>query len=1147
MKTEKTHVADAHALKPASWRIARVVAMALAPCMAIADTISIGEGETYSASDLATVEALQNATGISIAAGGTLEYSDSSNALVLNAPISGEGTIKTTTGKSMVVLGDNSGFTGQWRLVSPVVVSNRYGLGTENTAGVYFESGATGGALKFGGAGLTNDVPIFFTVASPSGVVIFRDANDLSGPFVQNGLITHSKALTISTHDAIYRGGVKETSASLTFSMPNNSKYNNTSVRFENNPINEGGGHLILCGENSDVVNYCFDVAGSKCGDRFYIYRARLHRGAEDVLPRHYQSPFECRDVELGGKYNTTQWKTAVLDLNGFNQVARSVYCNWYGNVLEADGETYVTEVTSASAATLTLTNSLTRTTATKYTGRVSLSCNGTGTYTLANLLSTSTGTLTVGDGFTVGFKWRAGWSGDVVVKSGGTLVLDSERAFLEKKSNLSVETGGAITVTANAVVELASLRLGDREIPGGVFTREAFVAAGLGDFVAGDGVIAVADGSGADAVHGTNARDGLIFELFPKNTTADGEWVTAGDIADGATWSADAPFAPYGLCTFNPSSDPTSYAKYGTPDPISIKEVETPVAYFSRLYVTNTCNALCFPKNVRTYDEGNGRLSTNVYRMGVSYTSLPAGLQGSNMTVRLRLRWDGNVKQPTKMCYDQYIMQLYNTTKGKNILALSVETYNPTTQSQNGYLRFDLGTAGLYDTVSAIETNRWYDVFFSIKGIGGGKSEVSFYKYYWVSGSGAIDRKTAEKNSQLDVAAGDAGHLYIGNERALFNTYGVAGRDKWDSTFDGQSLRSFNGAIAKLEIYDHAMTLQEINAVMHEPGSGCTFKIGSMNASADEFAAVDDPQSLTVFDPRNDSVRRFRKALTASNPSTSIRFAMKPEENGLPRTLRLCMDRKNILTSAPVAVSVNGTSVETVDFGSTRSALVFLQPRFMRPDQDGYVTITLSRPSGCSGALLFDSVELSGSWAAGASDGVKTDWCFCGSTDFFSYAASFWDKRSSLPGGAWNRPFIPNVIYGWRKDMCENGQPIPGNTPYLPTAYFAFDVPAEVIEQGGGTFTIGSSSNDSLVEFDVFANDVNVGHVSGVTKGASYDFRLPPEVLVSGLNSLVVSNSGAKFAENAAYNSYNIFNFDFVRFKANVPPREIGMQIIIR
>ena len=57
----------------------------------------------------------------------------------------------------------------------------------------------------------------------------------------------------------------------------------------------------------------------------------------------------------------------------------------------------------------------------------------------------------------------------------------------------------------------------------------------------------------------------------------------------------------------FNPDTNPTSYAKYGTPVPPSVQSVDFEVPYFSKLHVTNTCNALCFPKNVRTYDEGNG------------------------------------------------------------------------------------------------------------------------------------------------------------------------------------------------------------------------------------------------------------------------------------------------------------------------------------------------------------------------------------------------------------------------------------------------------------------------------------------------------------------------------------------------------------
>ena len=154
---------------------------------------------------------------------------------------------------------------------------------------------------------------------------------------------------------------------------------------------------------------------------------------------------------------------------------------------------------------------------------------------------------------------------------------------------------------------------------------------------------------------------------------------------------------------------------------------------------------------------------------------------------------------------------------------------------------------------------------------------------------------------------------------------------------------------------------------------------------------------------------------------------------------------------------------------------------------------------------------------------------------------------RLSLPGGVWNRPFIPRRFYGWKKSSLSDGQPIAGKTPWLPAALLAFDVPAEVIAQGGGTLTFGSAANGSYVELDVFANGVNVSHVGpGVTKGGSYEVRLTPEVLVEGLNSLVISNSGTRFADGAGPDSYNSFDLDFVKFKALVPPSKSGAIIIL-
>jgi len=173
-------------------------------------------------------------------------------------------------------------------------------------------------------------------------------------------------------------------------------------------------------------------------------------------------------------------------------------------------------------------------------------------------------------------------------------------------------------------------------------------------------------------------------------------------------------------------------------------------------------------------------------------------------------------------------------------------------------------------------------------------------------------------------------------------------------------------------------------------------------------------------------------------------------------------MKRQDILTAAPVTVSVNGAEVETVDFGSANSALVFIRSKFMKADQDGNVTVTLARPAGCGGSLLFDTVELSGSWAAGVSDSSFADWCFCDENLFFHTNTDVRKGRLSLPGGVWNRPFIPRRIYGWRKGMCSGGQPIAGKTPWLPVVLLAFDMPAEVIAQGGSLPNV--NKNPALV-----------------------------------------------------------------------------------
>lgn len=1101
---------------------------------AFAAAVVVGDGETYEAKDAASVTTLASADSITVAAGGVIDYTDADDELVLACPVSGEGTIKATSGKKILVLGDNSGFLGDWQIVSPVVVSNRYGLGCSESKGAFFQSGSTKDSLKFGGNGLTNDVPITLAVAvSP----LLRKMDETTGELVLNGLVTHKAASTFYTPNATYAGGIKETSGSLTLNIYNGAdnnygaKVNGAWMRIVEKPIQEGAGNLGFGGANNAILNVLFSATGS-VANQTSISRCHFYCGAANVVPK--QGEGTLNNIVLGGPYTTTQWRTAIFDLNGFDQAVLNVYCNW--TPAEGDGENYRSEVTSPSEATLTVSPTGRKTTATKYTGAVSLVYAGTGTNTFAHLLSTTTGRLTVKTGGAVGFKWNAGWQGPVTVEGGARLIVNSACAFMGGTSDIDVAEGGVIELSDGAAFEVKSLTLGDFEVPSGTYTVAGMAAAGYGAYVTGAGRVTVA--GDVEPITGTHPKDGLIYEMVLPNETAEGVRATADDVLDGATWSAATPYRAYGFSVFN---DATGEARVGVPDPIAVKSFDIREPYYHNLNVTNTYRALVFPKNQRTYDKGDGTLVTNVYPQGVLYTTAPK-LRGKDMTVHVKLRFGGNYVQPVACAWDQTFFHLYNTTKSANVLQLTLESMNPTTAGLTPYLRIDVGKAGLHilNYGTHVNADGWADFFAVIKARDDGTSDICAF----TSKDDVITRTSVfNVAGQIDLAATDAGALCLGNQYSQISGDSGAGNHKWTASWDSGTLGGFAGEIAQLEVYDHAMTMADVNALLTPPGAGLAAKIGSRNNSADEFAAevdVADP-----FNPTTMPTRQMRKALTVEHPSVTIKVPLPPEENRTTKVLDLSLIRDDILGPAPVSVRVGGQEVGSYDYAVNGTKGFVLPKQAMVRDADGCVSVTITRTAPVNGTLLIDAAEISGSWTAGVADKTANDGCFTGIGSYYE-TSIYLDNRYSAVGGVLGRPWLLSTIHGWRKDMCEGGQPKPGQTPYNPSQKVVFWVSPETLAQGDMIFEFGSAGNNSLIELDVTLNGTPLDHIGpGVQKGDRYSYVLHPDQLEEGFNTVVISNVGANFADSTASNSYNDFYFDFLRFKVSQP--KTGALLIVR
>ena len=132
----------------------------------------------------------------------------------------------------------------------------------------------------------------------------------------------------------------------------------------------------------------------------------------------------------LFGVVNSVFYYTpmATIDLNGYNQSVSRIFPAWTGYETEGGHNWAATYglVTSVTPATLEITGTETTVFPVKFEGAAGLHMNGTGSFTITNKLSNTTGELKVSKG-TVRFARDAGWTAVTnIVLAGGTLAVDA-------------------------------------------------------------------------------------------------------------------------------------------------------------------------------------------------------------------------------------------------------------------------------------------------------------------------------------------------------------------------------------------------------------------------------------------------------------------------------------------------------------------------------------------------------------------------------------------------------------------------------------------------------------------------------------------------------------------------------------------------
>ena len=458
-------------------------------------TLISGEKLVVGESDL---DKLRRCTEIRLMVGSELVFSNTTSTIDLSMPIIGyaDSFIRYCDGAYAVIGGDNSEFFGSTVLdaTSTVIVSNRYGLGTSATQAVVVPSG---GVLQFGGAGLTNDVPL--TMRGNRQLQV----DTAYGPFVQNSklLVYAGPALTFG--DAIFNARFENSAASPTILV-------NSGRTVVFNAEVYTSGYFMLGGTGSIVLN----SPVNNHWDRLYNSAPGVHIvcGAQDAL--------SVANARLNVDFWSSATPSGCLDLNGYDQTV--TFLESVGHTLPAKYSDTYYPITSATPATLTLSQSTTDTYAVspKFIGQAGLHYAGNGRLRIAYAFSTSTAPLTVSSG-TVELFGGAGWSGDVNVSGTGRLVVDSSFGIANTNAVVTVSDEGVLEVTEGTTLVVKKIVANGHEFTSQGFHSISELRSAGATGLSGDGRVLIGADVYVDAVNGDDANDGFSWATAKKTLAA--------------------------------------------------------------------------------------------------------------------------------------------------------------------------------------------------------------------------------------------------------------------------------------------------------------------------------------------------------------------------------------------------------------------------------------------------------------------------------------------------------------------------------------------------------------------------------------------------------------------------------------------------
>lgn len=412
-------------------------------------------------------ERVATMSSITVPATSTLRFSNAETPITFGTTtFAGAGDIRFDGAADTVLLGDSRAYHGAIFVTnSTLVVSNRFGLGQAQSVSLE----AADGILRFGGNGLTNDVPIY-----TRGDHTFPGANG-DGPFVMTTNLQsyfRTPANFSFDSDTVLTGGILGNNVNGDQSTSLTSSTNVTLTIGENVRIVTHYSLSVGGASRNDAPYFTVRLGTSNLSYMYLIWSqaARIVCTAPNVL--WCAKKWNAVDGNVRMSNTTLKNVQSVLDLNGFDQKITFADLFVYGTFITAQpGGTQYGVITSDTPATITFEehqSNVVHQAALRFEGAAGLHYAGLGpqaAYTNINQFSSTTGDLVV-DAGTFAFDYGAGWGGTNVTVSGtGKLVIGANAAeyalggVRRSETVLHLSDAGCLELGADAVVRRLYLK----------------------------------------------------------------------------------------------------------------------------------------------------------------------------------------------------------------------------------------------------------------------------------------------------------------------------------------------------------------------------------------------------------------------------------------------------------------------------------------------------------------------------------------------------------------------------------------------------------------------------------------------------------------------------------------------------------------